>query len=47
MVRDDDRVLVIKRDDNGHWEAPAASSSSVNHSRVVFSARCWKRLALR
>ncbi|BDB43302.1 NUDIX hydrolase [Mycobacterium kiyosense] len=22
VVRDDDRVLVIKRDDNGHWEAP-------------------------
>lgn len=22
VVRDDDRVLVIRRDDNGHWEAP-------------------------
>jgi ADP-ribose pyrophosphatase YjhB (NUDIX family) len=22
VVRDDGRVLVIKRDDNGHWEAP-------------------------
>ena len=22
MVRDDGRVLVIRRDDNGHWEAP-------------------------
>ena len=22
VIRDDDRVLVIKRDDNGHWEAP-------------------------
>lgn len=22
VVGDDDRVLVIKRDDNGHWEAP-------------------------
>lgn len=22
VVRDDDRVLVIKRDDSGHWEAP-------------------------
>ncbi|KZS63822.1 NUDIX hydrolase [Mycobacterium kansasii] len=22
VVRDDDRVLVIKRNDNGHWEAP-------------------------
>jgi 8-oxo-dGTP diphosphatase len=22
VVNDDDRVLVIKRDDNGHWEAP-------------------------
>ena len=22
MVRADGRVLVIKRDDNGHWEAP-------------------------
>lgn len=22
VVRDDDRVLVIKRDDNGQWEAP-------------------------
>ncbi|GAA2812714.1 NUDIX hydrolase [Mycolicibacterium pallens] len=22
VIRDDGRVLVIKRDDNGHWEAP-------------------------
>ena len=22
VVRDDDRVLVIRRNDNGHWEAP-------------------------
>lgn len=22
VVRDDGRILVIKRDDNGHWEAP-------------------------
>lgn len=22
VVRDDDRVLVIRREDNGHWEAP-------------------------
>jgi len=22
VVSDDDRVLVIRRDDNGHWEAP-------------------------
>jgi 8-oxo-dGTP diphosphatase len=22
VVRDDDRVLVIRRDDDGHWEAP-------------------------
>ncbi|OBF87832.1 NUDIX hydrolase [Mycobacterium sp. 852002-51163_SCH5372311] len=22
VIRDDDRVLVIRRDDNGHWEAP-------------------------
>ncbi len=22
VIRDDERVLVIKRDDNGHWEAP-------------------------
>jgi 8-oxo-dGTP diphosphatase len=22
VVRDDDRILVIRRDDNGHWEAP-------------------------
>lgn len=22
VIRDDDRVLVIKRNDNGHWEAP-------------------------
>lgn len=22
IIRDDDRILVIRRDDNGHWEAP-------------------------
>ncbi|WP_420845780.1 NUDIX hydrolase, partial [Mycobacterium timonense] len=22
VVRGDDRILVIRRDDNGHWEAP-------------------------
>ena len=22
VIRDDERVLVIRRDDNGHWEAP-------------------------
>ena len=47
VVRDDDRVLVIKRDDNGHWEAQAASWSSTNHSRTAFDARCWRRPDLR
>ncbi len=48
VVRDDGRVLVIKRDDNGHWEAPGGESSNwMNPSRPVFSVRCWKRPALR
>lgn len=25
VVREDDRVLVIKRDDSGHWEAPGGT----------------------
>lgn len=47
VIRDDGRVLVIKRDDNGHWEAPGESSNSMSRLRPVFDVRCWRRPDLR
>jgi hypothetical protein len=44
-VRDDGRILVIKRRDNGQWQAPVGSSRPTSGSRPGFAVKCARRQA--
>ena len=45
VTREDGRVLVIKRDDDGRWVPPAESGNWQKHRRKPAPARCWRKPA--
>jgi len=45
VVDDQDRVLVIRRRDNGHWEPPGGVLELDEPSKKASAAKSWKKPA--